>query len=171
MAKEELRQEAEEYTKNLLEKLGIKEDMLLENQPKYLRHENMNFVALNVENVTDAYLASAEPREKQLQEKDEKITELEKKINILEGQLSLHEGILWNDLHRLEKENAELKEKLKPENCLKLLAKGGYIKFTSEQLTKAKELLQQWVQTSKASGCDNINIVADTEQFLSEVEK
>lgn len=29
----------------------------------------------------------------------------------------------------LEKENAELKEKLKPENCLKLLAKEGYIKW------------------------------------------
>ena len=68
----------------------------------------------------------------------------------------------------LEKENARLKEKLKPENCLKLLAKDGYIKFTSEQLTKAKELLKQWLQTSKAGGCDNINIVADTEQFLKE---
>ena len=48
---------AEEYTKNLLKKLGIKEDMLLENQPKYLRQESMNFVALDVENVTDAFLA------------------------------------------------------------------------------------------------------------------
>ena len=48
---------AEEYTKNLLKKLGIKEDMLLENQPKYLRQESMNFVALDVENVTDGFLA------------------------------------------------------------------------------------------------------------------
>lgn len=71
----------------------------------------------------------------------------------------------------LEEKIAELKEKLKPENCLKLLAKEGYIKFTSDQLTKAKELLKQWLQTSKASGCYNINIVTDTEQFLSEVEK
>lgn len=41
------------------------------------------------------------------------------------------------------------------------------------QLTKAKDLLKQWLQTSKASGCDNINIVTDTEQFLkdNEVEK
>lgn len=38
-----------------------------------------------------------------------------------------------------------------------------------EQLTKAKELLKQWLQTSKASGCDNINIVTDTEQFLEEM--
>lgn len=34
-----------------------------------------------------------------------------------------------------------------------------------------KELLKQWLQTSKASGCDNINIVTDTEQFISELEK
>ena len=40
-----------------------------------------------------------------------------------------------------------------------------------ENLTKAKELLKQWLQTSRASGCDNINIVTDTEQFISEVEK
>ena len=75
-------------------------------------------------------------------------------------------------IKELEKENAELRKKLKPENCLKLLAKEGYIKFTSEHLTKAKELLKEWLQTSEASGCDNINIVTDTEQFLnSEVEK
>ena len=43
--------------------------------------------------------------------------------------------------------------------------------MTKEELTKAKELLKQWLQTSKAGGCDNINIVADTEQFISEVEK
>lgn len=36
---------------------------------------------------------------------------------------------------------------------------------------EAEELLKQWLQTSRASGCDNINIVTDTEQFLSEVEK
>ena len=60
--------------------------------------------------VTEAYMAGAEPREKLIKE--------------------------------LEKENAELKEKLKPENCLKLLAKEGYIKFTSDQLTKAKEIIK-----------------------------
>jgi hypothetical protein len=49
-----------------------------------------------------------------------------------------------NKIAELEKENAELKEKLKPENCLKLLAKEGYIKFTSEQLTKAKEIIKKF---------------------------
>lgn len=41
-----------------------------------------------------------------------------------------------------KEENAELKEKLKPENCLKLLAKEGYIKFSSDQLTYAKTIIQ-----------------------------
>ena len=67
-----------------------------------------------------------------------------------------------------EKENAELK-KLKRE-CETSLCRAEY-QYNYEQLTKAKELLKQWLQTSKASGCDNINIITDTEQFLSEVKK
>lgn len=54
----------------------------------------------------------------------------------------------------LEKENAELKEKLKPENCLKLLAKKGYIKFTSDQLTKAKEIIEELYNIIPASMAD-----------------
>ena len=91
--------------------------------------------------------------------------------------------LLWetyeNKIANLEKENAELKsnrdywkgssiywhKQLKNKKYRKIA------KATQQQLTKAKELLKQWLQTSKASGCDNINIVTDTEQFLSEVEK
>lgn len=40
--------------------------------------------------------------------------------------------ILLNENERLQKENAELKEKLKPENCLKSLAKSGFVKFICE---------------------------------------
>ena len=76
MSKEELEKEAEKYTKKLLKKLGIKEDMLLENQPKYLRQESMNFVALDVENVTDAYIAGAEPREKRIAELEAQIEKM-----------------------------------------------------------------------------------------------
>jgi hypothetical protein len=54
----------------------------------------------------------------------------------------------------LEKENAELKEKLKPENCLKLLAKEGFIKFTSDQLTKAKEIIEELYNIIPASMSD-----------------
>ena len=54
----------------------------------------------------------------------------------------------------LEKENAELKEKLKPENCLKLLAKEGYIKFTSDQLTEAKKVIEELYNIIPASMAD-----------------
>ena len=73
-----------------------------------------------------------------------------------------NKGTLCNALKRIE----ELEEKL-----------GNYQKGMFDEiekrdikLTKAKELLKEWLQTSKASGCDNINIVTDTEQFLKESE-
>jgi hypothetical protein len=86
----------------------------------------------------------------------------------------------------LEKENAELKKFFADcDTCKRTCDIGNCCKFGSDylpdvekvlneqkQLTKAKELLKYWLQTSKASGCDNINIVTDTEQFLnSDVEK
>ena len=57
-------------------------------------------------------------------------------------------------IKELQQENAELKEKLKPENCLKLLAKEGYIKFTSDQLTKAKEIIEELYNIIPASMAD-----------------
>lgn len=81
--------------------------------------------------VNRAYLAGAEPREK-------RIAELEKDKQYFSDSLDKQiEATL-----KLQQENSELKEKLKPENCLKLLAKEGYIKFTSEHLTKAKEIIR-----------------------------
>ena len=77
--------------------------------------------------------------------------------------------ITLKGLVELEKENAELKEKLKPENCLKLLAKEGYVKFTSDQLTKAKELLKKWVELykPKVGNIPSTPIQTETEQFLA----
>lgn len=59
-------------------------------------------------------------------------------------------------VEELEKENKELKEKLKPENCLKSLAKSRLVKFTCEngnehgnehdQLTKAIEIITNLVK-------------------------
>jgi hypothetical protein len=76
----------------------------------------------------------------------------------------------------LIKENAELKEKLKPENCLRYLAKGGYVEFFCEnvnehkQLTKARCIIASFVKANTVP--DLINIKAEAEQFLnSEVEK
>lgn len=66
-------------------------------------------------------------------------------------------------LKDFEKENAKLKERLAIINL------NGNIVL--RELTKAKDLLKQWLQTSKASGCDNINIVTDTEQFLEEMKE
>ena len=79
----------------------------------------------------------------------------------------------------------ELKEKLKPENCLKLLAKEGYVKFTCEngnehdQLTKAKEIIKKLkalflfpiVTEDDIKRQDEI--LTEAEQFIkdSEVEK
>ena len=74
-------------------------------------------------------------------------------------------------IEELEKENAELKEKLKPENCLKLLAKDGYVKFTSDQLTKAKEL--EYAKTIIQDLLDNSDEYARERaiNFLKEVKK
>ena len=90
--------------------------------------------------------------------------------------------IIENAIKELEKENAELKEKLKPENCLKLLAKEGYIKFTSEQLTKAKEIIKKFsefvnneVEYDPEHPQEHTDLwnklCEEAEQFLSEVEK
>lgn len=62
----------------------------------------------------------------------------------------------------LEKENKVLVQNLEDTEILN--------KTLVNRNAELKELLKQWLQTSKASGCDNINIVTDTEQFLSEVE-
>jgi len=165
MTKEELKQEAEEYTKNLLKKLGIKEDMLLENHPKYLRQESMNFVALDVENVTDAYLAGAEPREK-------RIAELEKKAkNAWDENVRLVVN-LRNEIESLKKENAELKKQLEMSNKV-YNDNLDYSHHIEGQLIKAKKIIKYLLDFIKQEGYRtrwDINIV-QAEQFISEVEK
>ena len=100
--------------------------------------------------------------------KEELKDEMKNRISFALKDPILQQGfeIICKNLAELEKENAELKEKL-----------GNYQKGMFDEiekrdinLTKAKELLKEWLQTSKASGCDNINIVTDTEQFLKESE-
>ena len=98
--------------------------------------------------------------------------ELEKENEALKGQMSLHEGLLWNDLQKLEKENAELKNLMGSEHEIEARKNNRLI----SQLTKAKELLRKLIDYPRiygqASGrykheCDL------AEQFLkdSEVEK
>ena len=91
-------------------------------------------------------------------------------LDVIKDVLKLDE----EKIAELEKENAELKEKLKPENCLKLLAKEGYIKFTSEQLTKAKEIIREFVEWANWQGskCPSFKSIQDkAEQFLKENEE
>ena len=83
--------------------------------------------------------------------------------------LELMKG-LNNRISDLEKENAELKEKLKPENCLKLLAKEGYIKFTSDQLTKAKEIIKKLVNGVRVLNDPKVELT-DCDGFLEEAEQ
>lgn len=76
----------------------------------------------------------------------------------------------------LERENTELREKLKPENCLKLLAKEGYVRFTSDQLDKAKDIMKRFVRLSNSSrsllGDTWFDTLREAEDFLnSEAEK
>ena len=52
--------EAEEYLKKLLKRLKIKEKDLAENQPEILSWEKMNFVSLDVSNVSKAFQKGAE---------------------------------------------------------------------------------------------------------------
>jgi hypothetical protein len=35
------------------------------------------------------------------------------------------------------------------------------------KLEKARALLEQWLQTTHAGACDNVNLAAETEQFLA----
>ena len=139
MTKEELEQEAEEFvcSKKSFWKQG----------------------RTCVESVRQAYIASGEPREKRIAELEKENAELKevhesdkrslaliaKKGAGFEKAYNEAEELLDKQIeatYKLFEENKELKEKLKPENCLKLLAKEGYIKLTSDQLTKAKTIIQ-----------------------------
>jgi ribosomal protein S6 len=91
---------------------------------------------------------------------DEKIKELEKhQVEATVDDYSPYDENTWGDMHE---------EWFVPKEEVRDLLKENYA-----LIIKAKELLKQWLQTSNASGCNNINIVTDTEQFLkdSEVEK
>ena len=68
-----------------------------------------------------------------------------------------------------EKRIAELEDKLANADY-QLEGRDLEIKELEAQIEKMKTLLSQWLQTSQASGCGNINIVSDTEKLLKETE-
>ena len=62
-----------------------------------------------------------------------------------------------------------LHQDLKPYG--KIIAEDGYLagyeKGFDTATTKARVLLKQWLQTTYAGACDNVNLAAETEQFLA----
>ena len=80
------------------------------------------------------------------------------------GAVFIHVGITVEEVERL-------KEKLKPENCLKLLAKKGYVKFTSDKINKAKELIEELSSSLSVVGeCgeEECELLNRAEQFLKD---
>jgi len=87
------------------------------------------------------------------------------------GAVFIHVGITVEEVERLKEKNAELQEKLKPENCLKLLAKKGYVKFTSDKINKAKELIEELSSSLSVVGeCgeEECELLNRAEQFLKD---
>ena len=140
MTKEEqLKQEAEEYFKSICE------DYNEEYERTGKRHY---FVGFDIKN---AYLASAEPREKRIAELEKEL-EQAKKVQVVEHFEAFGQCRDSRRIASLETENAELKE----------------------QNTKAKEIIKEFVEWAnwQGSGCPSFKSRLDkAEQFLSEVKK
>ena len=111
-----------------------------------------------------ALVKFAEPREK-------RIEELEKDLNYQKQARTIAEKAVAD----LEKENAELKAEIENDRDIPTVAymqgAENQKKKDEKHLIKAKELLNQWLQTTYAGGCDNVNLGIETEQFLKEIEK
>lgn len=87
------------------------------------------------------------------------------------GAVFIPAGITVEEVEKLKGENAELQEKLKPENCLKLLAKKSYVKFTSDKINKAKELIEELSSALSVVGeCgeEECELLNRAEQFLKD---
>ena len=74
--------------------------------------------------------------------------------------------VICKHLVELERENADLKRD-KEDLIFVRNQNAKYMCEDKERLTKARALLEQWLQTTHAGGCDNVNLGADTEQFLA----
>ncbi len=104
---------------------------------------------------------------------ENRITELEKACE--ETQELLDKQI--EATYMLDKENAELKNKLEHRNCVDCSNHSSKLRMRTLELekecTKAKQLLAKWVELfkPKLEGYPITPIQEQTEQFLSEVEK
>jgi hypothetical protein len=68
--------------------------------------------------------------------------------------------IICKHLVELERENADLRTVRD--------ARAKCMSEDKDALEKARALLKQWLQTTHAGGCDNVNLGAETEQILAE---
>ena len=154
MTKEELEEEAKEYAIKSYGNDDWTQTHIEDIEIDYIR-----------KCIAQSYLTGAEPREKRIADLEAKLEQTEK--DLAEYQFN------YPTIKELEKENAELKEKY--DTCLRentgLKIHSAYVE---KKLTKAKELLKQWVELykPKLEGYPITPIQEQTEQFLnSEVEK
>ena len=122
-------------------------------------------------------LCQKEYEDKCLAQKIQFIKELQEEIKNLEKTYRKQRN---KRIDELQKENAKLKTDYEVLSCSvgdfgelqnKLEEEQRKNNGLSDNLTKANELLKQWLQTSKNNSCNNINIVADTEQLLKEIKE
>jgi hypothetical protein len=187
MTKEELEKEAVEYA----EKINL---------------QNVNISGVVRNHISQAYLAGAKPREKRIEEleKQHDIVRNERNLfqerceDILENYYCDHKckcaeleaevkewknkADLWSKTANLKDHNIMINKELEQENAeLKKRVDNLYNSdcWASEQLTKAKELLERLLITSCNSDVLNLlpncsevlRVRVEAEQFLSEVEK
>ena len=157
MTKEELKQEAEESAKKFFGKPTDLVDL-----------DNLRIFK-------NGYLASAESREKRVEELEKACEETQE---LLDKQIEA--------TYKLDKENAELKDyrlttlaKQQTDMSKYALNLEHKLSWYDDQLTKAKELLEKLLITScnsdvlnLLSNCSEVlRVRAEAEQFLSEVPK
>lgn len=177
MTKEELEKEAEDYAREWLYhvkdlELHHKED----DKPEYIR-------------IKEAYLASAEPREKRIEEL-EAIVRNTKAVDESFAKLQLENTELKadNDARKfamamsekvekqLREENAELRYKFEHRNCLDCSNHSSKLRMKTLELEKEctnviRNLLSAYTTYADSFDDRDNEIVEEAVQFLSEVEK
>ena len=130
--------------------------------------------------IKQAYLASAEPREKRIKHLEEslldvteksvrKIAELKAKVGLsIDCEKAQKNGDLCLGYGGDEDEPCE-----RCKNCIK--CECGYYQLgeteKDDQLTNTKELLKRWVDDRVYTVSEQKDLIAATEQFIREVEK
>ena len=154
MTKEELEKEADKWVKGNTE---------------IIDDEELGMECIKEPQAKEAYLAGAEPREK-------RIAELEALIHAERKRQEQCDDIHLRKIAELEKENAELKNKLEHRNCLDCSNHSSKLRLRTLELEKeiadAKKLLRR-LKSLIEDVCDinylskeNCKLLVETEQFL-----